>query len=315
MPEKDWWKKVERKAAQRAYIDIVGGAVQLELVRRATIPLLVHRRGHAAPELLASGVLLAVRGRVYILTAAHIVEGLGRNILCIELDERIIQIRHEGYRTPLPKSGTYVDDPVDAAVFPAPDEAIASLLTRCATLEDLYPVDNAHDVAYAVYGFPLKRSSRSGGILRTDYRCMTIGGLPIDIYDRLDRRPDVHILMEKQKRVSTVAGMIPQPAATGMSGCGVWILPAHHKSILPPKLAGIFIEKAKGWPAFVATTIRVHLDLISQHEPDLSQEVKEWAGSESIRAFREWLVQRGMAPSIPEEQMPQWFAKKIGVRQ
>lgn len=314
MPEKDWWKKLGSKAAQRAYIDIVGGALQLELARRATIPLLVHRRGHAAPELLASGVLLTVRGRVFILTAAHIVESLRRNILCFELNERIVQVPHQGYLTPLPKSGNYADDPVDAAVFPVPAEAVASLLTRCATLEDLCSVDTAYDVSYAVYGFPLKRSSRTGGILRTDYRCMTIGGLPIDIYERLERRPDTHILMEKQKRVWTVAGMIPQPATRGMSACGAWILPAHHRSTLRPKLTGIFIEKAKGWPAFVATTIRVHLDLISEHESELNQEIKAWAGSESVRVFREWLAQRGTAPSIPEEQMPHWLAKKIGFR-
>src|SRR5581483_289069 len=148
MPEKDWWKELENKAAQRAYVDIVGGAVQLQLVRRATIPLLVHRRGHAAPELLASGVLLALGGRVFILTAAHIIESLGRNVLCFELDDRVVKISHEGYRTPLPKTRTYVDDPVDAAVFPVPPECIASLLSRCAKLGDLCPVDNAYDVAY-----------------------------------------------------------------------------------------------------------------------------------------------------------------------
>lgn len=314
MPQKQWWKTLEHKAAQTAYVNILGGVVQLELVRRATIPLLMQRRGHAAPELLASGVLFAIRRRVFILTAAHITESLGRNTLYVEATDRVIEIPRDCYKTPRPKSGSYTDDPVDAAVFPVPNDAGQAMLNRCATLDDLYPVDNAYDVAYAVYGFPLKRSSRTGGKLRTDYRCMTVGGLPIGVYESLERKPDSHILMEKQKRVSTVQGMIQQPATTGMSGCGAWILPAHHGSTLPPKLVGIFIEKAKRSPAFVATTIRVHLQLIAEHNSDFGQDLQDWRDSESVRVFREWLTQRGAAPAIPDGDMPQWFAKKIGAR-
>jgi len=314
MSPKQRWKEIERKAVERAYVDIVGGAVQLELAKRATIPLLIHRRGHGAPELLASGVLLRLQGRVFILTAAHVIETVGRHDLCLQLNGEIIRICPDGYLTPLPESGTYVDDPVDAAVLPVPAECNQSFLTRCATLADLHHVDNAYDVAYWVHGFPLKRSSRTAGKLRTDYRCMTIGGLPIEAYHRLKKEPNIHILMERPKRVSTIGGMKEQPAARGMSGCGAWILPAHHGWPLPPKLAGVFIEKAKGWPAFVATSIRVHLDLISSHEPVFEPLIREWAESEALRDFRQWLIQRGGPPVIPDQKMQDWFARKIGVQ-
>jgi hypothetical protein len=309
-----WWHEVGRAGADRAYTDILAAQSSLTVIKRTTVPLYVQRKGHGAPDLVASGVLLSLRNRVFVLTAAHVMEAFGHNAVCIPVDGRFENFMGESYRTPKPKSGTHADDELDAAVFAIHPEHGAPLLSRCADLSDLHAVTRPYDVAYWVYGFPLKWSARVGKQLHSNPRCMTIGGLSADIYERLNLAPDKHILMEAPKRVATIGGLRPQRATKGMSGCGAWIMPTHHGVRLSPKLSGVFIERSRRWPAFIATSVAFHLGQIWQFDEDLRDELEAWSKSESARIFNDWLEKRGEAPSIPEDVLPEWHRKRLGLQ-
>lgn len=311
---KEWWEEISRAGADRAFMDTLAAQPSLAVIARPTVPLFIQHKGHAAPDLVASGVLLSIRDRVYVLTAAHVAERFGHSPFWIPVDDKIEPFPGESYRTPLPASGSHVDDKLDAAVFAVASGCGERLRSRCIGLEDIYPVERPYDVAYWVYGFPLKWSKRTGGQFRTEYRCMTIGGLSADVYERLKIDPNQHILMEAQKRVTSPWGVLPQRATRGMSGCGAWIVPTHHGANLPPRLSGIFIEKSARWPAFIASSIAIHLGQIWHFDEDLRGDIEAWSESESTKAFSDWLEKRGDAPSIPEENVPEWHRKKLGLR-
>lgn len=309
MPDKKWWATFSERVSRRAYIEIFAAQPSLEIVKRATFPLFVRKKLHGAPTLIATGVLLAIAERVFILTAAHVVEALEHYSISISVNGQITQIPGESYRTPRPSSGSHAHDRLDAAVFAIEPAYSRALLKNSIGLDDLCPVDDAFDVAYWVYGFPLRWSRREGRDIRTNYRCMTIGGLSSDVYDRLGYKPNTHVLMEGGNRISTVRGAEAQRATRGMSGCGAWIFPIHHGKALPPRLCAIFIEKAKGWPAFIAVSVNLHVSMIWQYHPELRDDINAWFNSTKLSDFKQWLSQRGLAPKIPEEEVLRWFAK------
>jgi hypothetical protein len=259
-------------------------------------------------------VLLSIRDRVYVLTAAHVAERFRNYPFWIPVDGKIEPFPGESYLTPLPASGSHVDDKLDAAVFAIAPGYGERLLTSCIGLNDICPVERPYHVAYWVYGFPLKWSKRMGREVQTQYRCMTIGGLSADVYERLKIDPEKHILMEAQKRVTSPLGVLPQRATRGMSGCGAWIVPTHHGANLPPRLSGIFIEKSTRWPAFIATSVKIHLQQIWRFDEDLRGDIEAWSESESTKAFNGWLEKMGEVPSIPEQNVPEWHRKRLGLR-
>ena len=287
--DKTWWKSFEPNAIAYARKRSERIRDSLQEIEPCTLPLYLPKKLKGEPELIATGVLLSIGECVFLLTAAHAIEHFNGYPILLPIGGRFVPVSGESYRTKLPRSGTHQDDLLDAAVLRIDGDAQATLRQFCLTINDLYPITQAHDLAFCVAGYPVKASRREGRVLIHNLRVGVLNGQPIALYEKLGLRPAEHIVMEFGKRIVASEGTAQAPALRGMSGGGVWILPALEKSHLPKKLIGIFIEARKTRAVAVGTSVAAHISLISQYHPELTEKIEK---AETGQDFEDWLAQK-----------------------
>ena len=302
--DKEWWRSLKSALVPLVEADAKRSVGVLSEIEASTVPLYSPKNLVGVPEVIATGVLLAIRECVFLLTAAHAIEQFNGYPVLLTIDDRFVPAYGESYRTKLPQSGTHVHDPLDAAVLRIDGDARDKLLPACLALEDLHPTFRPYDIRYCVAGYPRRTTRREGRALIHDLQAMALAGQPIGAYEKLGLSPTLYIVMEFGKRLITRHGFAKAPSIRGMSGGGVWIVPALQNSPLRRKLAGIFIETRKNRSVAVGTSISVHLSLILAYHPELEETIKK---AEASHEFEEWLMQKGDARSPSKDRIPPEF--------
>jgi hypothetical protein len=226
------------------YINTMNSAAQL--IERATCQFFVLKDN--APKSHGTGVAIKVGNNHFILTAAHVVDGL----------DEVLYLRSENGLMFFPYDYLFnkididrKDDKVDTAIIILNDDVVKQLNGYYTFIQNSELGINHRliDVpCYMAYGYP-------ASMTKMKYGSAAISGLPSyfttrpadkDIYEILKCATDANIIIsyEKQKLVDTITQQRGVgPDLYGMSGCGLWYVSLDPKN--PGiKLVGILTE----WP-------------------------------------------------------------------
>ncbi len=271
-------------AGRRSEADVIDAVIErrataaLSRFRHALVPLYSHKIGR--PDLIGTGVALAVGSERILLTAAHVMRDFADDTLFISDGTGWVGLDGIAYSATTPGWKLPEDDRVDAAVFVI-NEKSRKHLAHCISPADLLPGSAAGPTdKFVLAGYPrsklkydFKRWKVTPRVMRFVGRCS-----PTSRYPEVDARTDVHIVLDFHREKSHQGGRLgAAPSVRGVSGgMLVWA-----PSITNPALAGseriaaIFTE----WPApkrfLISTRIDVHLALIRNHLPHVATLVPE----------------------------------------
>jgi hypothetical protein len=265
---KEYWKQLNA-VAQTIAVALEPAIRKVEKdVEPFLTPLYKPKDLVGAPELIGTGVFLAIEASVFILTAAHVIEHFDGYPPLISHNDKFVEARGESYRTKRPASGSHVNDPIDAAVLRIDGPLAGQLLQRCLSLDDLYFSDDLKTEAYTVVGFPLKALEKQDREYIHSPRSFTLFSCLEPVYKTLGTERRVHIAFDPGKKLISRKGSSDTPNMRGMSGGGVWIVPEAVGLKDRHRLAGIFIEHRRAERLMIATNVIVHLQLIANYHPE-----------------------------------------------
>lgn len=129
---------------------------------------------------------------------------------------------------------------------------------------------------FALVGYPAKSFSIDGSTFSCRMSVLQTQEMLPTRYTRLGVEVGTHKAFEYFNTVYTPKGVVRSHSLAGMSGCGVWIVPAMMEAevrervpFLQPKLIGIFTTHRRSDSALVATRINFHMEKIMEKYPDL----------------------------------------------
>lgn len=227
------------------------------------------------PEADASGLLVALDNRYFMVTAAHVIAEDYDSIYVI-LPDKELQLGGNLHFTPLPKSGKRKDDKIDLAVMELDDEVVVELLAsfRFLTLDN---IGISHKVAplqyYLSVGYPVTMTKKRWG--RNELRAVPF---PYQTelnksfnYGRFGFKSASHLAVEFDGEVRSESNpnLHLAPKLNGISGSGLWYLKdfATPSMVANMQLVGVVIEQVNEYPdkAIIATRIDLGTEFIRQH--------------------------------------------------
>lgn len=240
------------------------GTPSVQKMLRAVRPLFSPPK-NGYPEQVASGVLLNVEGKYFVLSAAHAFEPFSGEALFIGCGNGI---------PPHPLEGNllHVGDPIDAAVLPLGSQVPDKIRESCLTPDDLdlaVPVDERF--FHQVCGFRAKASRVDKTTARSKHEGYSSFEYGTHEYQLLGVQREYQVLLAFEERVDGRNVRMPK----GMSGGAVFKLegvPAHPTRPVDlasrAKLTAIFIGWRRPGPktprALMGTRVSVHWNLIEQ---------------------------------------------------
>jgi hypothetical protein len=211
-------------------------------VRHSVVPIFKCSSGNGiAPEQVASAVLVLIRSRYFLLTAAHAV------VKTIDLRKYVIPSNH-GFI----KVGPFTNnETLDLAFCSLSSNQIADLAKPfspllsdqiCLSRQPLRPA------LLSVFGCPISKSRPTAGPGKQSklwiYRCAVVADATRHVNESVDA--ETHILLEfdvKNAFDSSSVKSVTAPYPKGVSGGGIFAFPVDHESSVDwslPKLIGIF---------------------------------------------------------------------------
>jgi hypothetical protein len=244
----------------------------------ATIPIALDRPGTRRLELIASGVLVRIVDRTFLLTAAHVTDRQSEGTLLIPGQRGFMPANGYFSAMRLPASGRRSDDKLDVAYFLLDSDCVNDLHPHCTVLErpDVsLEADPPLLTYYTFAGYPWRKGRVGEGIVATDFRTFTGGEADKSEYKvlGLTRSRHIAIRFNRKRTFSQRLGrVITSPLPHGMSGGGVyvWNQEALKKWPVRLPLAGIATEFIPDRSLLVATRLRVYVRCIFHQEPDLA---------------------------------------------
>lgn len=250
----------------------------LHAFRHALVPLYSHKIGR--PEIIGTGVALAVGDERMLLTAAHVMRDFSDDTVFIAKGDGWAGLEGVAHKASTPGWRDEEDDRIDAAVFVL-NASSRQYLPSCVEPDALLPgTPLGPQEKYILAGFPRSKLKYDFDRWKVTPRALRFVGRtsPIAKYSGLRARPDLHIVTEFHRERSMQGGrVITAPSVRGVSGgMLVWA-----PGIMQPTMVGtegiaaIFIE----WPSprrhLISTRIDVHLALIRNHLPHVAHLVPE----------------------------------------
>lgn len=251
-------------------------AMATSVIGRATVQLFQEKKPNV-PAPVGSGVLFKASNMLFLLTAAHVADEFHGKLALLGCAESLLPIRGMVHASTLPASGSREDDSLDFAVMRIDGQQPDILKNLAATPLDIYdpPADLVHGKGLVFSGFP-SRNYRIVGKKTIESKPLIAEthGAPPDWYQRLHLPAKDHILMSWFNTAHSDKGLNRTISLRGMSGGGVWLVPALIGEPWPtlspfvqPKLMGIFTEHRKDRAVLLATRICLPLALIMKNYP------------------------------------------------
>src|SRR5215813_10808319 len=164
------WKELEIKVRKALLLDVGRFAPLFERLAEVVVPVFRPSKLRGRPELIGSAIVLKLGEKVFLATAAHVVEHFKDSEegwpLLVPRGDSFFQLRGTSYLTALPKSGTHQDDAMDAAVFHVESEE-ADVFRTSALLSSDIDVQTDLQATYIATGYPIKPSRYSGTIVKS----------------------------------------------------------------------------------------------------------------------------------------------------
>jgi hypothetical protein len=226
-----------------------------------TVPLYRVRRNEH-PESFATGVLFAVAGVKFLLTAGHIFDGLAGEIIATGLRGSILILSGTPRRFRTPGSRESGNDRFDLGLFELSGkewDAIPS--TDFLSIDELAsgvaPVPTG---SFAVIGYPVTKQPPvlDTQVVARAFR-LAAKASPVEAYEALGYDARVNLLLGFDKRkVWGESRLETAPDPTGMSGGGVWSFGGKLSvATTAPLLAGIATEWRKRTQHKVLVSTRI----------------------------------------------------------
>jgi hypothetical protein len=244
----------------------------------ATVPIVLERQDTQKPELIASGVLVRILHRTFLLTAAHVTDRQCEGTLLIPGKQGFIPANGYFSSMRMPASGRRLDDKLDVAYFRLDSDCVNDLHADCKVLgrQDVSLEANPRlRSTYTFAGYPWRRGRASKRVVETDFTTFTGGEAAQSEYEALGLSRSLHIVMrfDRKRMFSQRLGRVTTPPLpAGMSGGGVYAWSAEALKRWPVRLPliGIATEFVPDHSLLVATRLHVLLGCIFHNEPDLA---------------------------------------------
>lgn len=227
---------------------------------------------------LGSGVLLEFRGHIFLLTAAHVIDGLeNADLLIPHINNEIRSI--EGSYSYLKCTKERENDLLDYGYFKL-DKEFSGGLDRLFYLiresELGIQIEYQKNELFTFAGYPHRKSNVAGNIVSTDFYAYGTYHASRSEYEKLGYEENANIVTKfnRKKSFSLKSRRVELPVLPhGISGGGVFIWPSQITEIPPNdrKLVGIgHTWKKEGF--FIATRIEIFLEAILRNNPDLRKQ-------------------------------------------
>lgn len=248
-----------------------------DLVKRATdkilkyTPQLFIHLNAGKPEPFATGVLLQVDDHYFLITAAHVIDGLDPKTVGIMINNTFYILNGTVHYTQL--SSSKQNASIDLAIWLLSSEVVAELKQKYSFLQ-LSEVSAEHVIIdkpqYLVVGFPVTRTKlnlRKAKLAVQPFIFLTNQAEP-KLYSKLRFTEQSHILLayRKAKIKNFESGLVVQgPDPHGVSGSGLWFLPeviVEPEKDVPIELVGIMTEFHSQLNVLVSTRIHLVLEIL-----------------------------------------------------
>jgi hypothetical protein len=244
----------------------------------ATVPIVLERPGTQGPELIASGVLVRIIDRTFLLTAAHVTDRQDEGTLLIPGERGFIPANGFASAMRLPPSGRRADDKLDVAYYWLDRGCVDDLHPDCTVLErqdmSLEAEPPVH-TDYTFAGYPWRKGRLSKGAVGTEFTTFTGGEANQSEYEALGLSRSLHIAIRfnrKRAYCQRTGRVTMSPLPDGISGGGVyaWSPEALRTSPVRLPLVGVATEFVPDRSLLVATRLHVFVGCIFHNEPDLA---------------------------------------------
>jgi hypothetical protein len=266
----------ERLAVYNSERHLIEG-VRETVAGHSTIHLMgLTERGKPRP--VGSGVLFSSGGKLFILTAAHVVDEFRGKPAFLRCGPKLLNVTGRWHASVYPEFKTRKDDVLDFAVMSIDGEAGEVLNSFAIMAADVFnpPKGVLLGKGLVIVGFPARNFKMDSSELYCEGAGMETHGVGQETYEKVGVDPDDHQLMRWYNTMYSSKGVVRSPSLAGMSGGGVWLVPELMGESFPasapwtqPKLIGIFTEHRKARSVLLATKVHCHLDKIIEKYPEL----------------------------------------------
>lgn len=230
-------------------------------------------KGKQSPT--ASGLLVCIANRYFILTAAHVIAEHSNDIEIVIPPNKLLRPGGVLYFTPLPISGNRIDDKLDFAVMELEDSVVSEVSTvfKFITLDDIdFRHKTVSEPCYLSVGYPVTKTKKiwgKGKISAVPFPYLTEPN-PSFNFENFGFSSKTHIAVQFDGKVTSekIKQVHKAPKMEGISGSGLWYVNhlATDSTSKRKKLVGLIIEVNN--KALIATRIEVIIETI-QHYFDL----------------------------------------------
>ncbi|HLX95706.1 MAG TPA: hypothetical protein VKU37_08170 [Verrucomicrobiae bacterium] len=263
--------------------DIAGAILYDNPTFKATAPIAFRRPNASESELIGSGVLIWISGRVFLLTAAHIADFANEGTLLIPGKDGFMSPSGLYSTGPMPSSGNRDDDKLDVAYVCLENNCAKNLHPSCLVLDnqDLsMEAEPKRRNAYTFAGYPWRKSRVKKDKIETEF--ITVEGMEVqkEIYETLGLTRSQHIVVRfnRQQTFSQLhKRVVVAPLPSGMSGGGVYVWSEEALKTWPVRLplVGIANEFIPDKSLLVATRLQFYFSCIFHSHPELFTVVRE----------------------------------------
>lgn len=233
-------------------------------------------------DLIGSSVLCSVGGRMFLISAAHVLDWGKDGDLFIGLPNGYLKITDPANVTDAP-DGCREDDRIDIGFICLSEHAAALLRPTYAALpmswvsvEDISTAGQA----YRVFGCPDRKVDKDGRIFHPALYDFGLVSHPPKKYEELGVSPLTHIALEfdVQRMVDGSSRRVTAPHPRGISGGPVWKVintEFEGRSTTTFRLAGITIEFSGAERTLLATRIIAPLEGVRAAHPSLPENIPQ----------------------------------------
>ena len=264
-------------------IEEAAPAVARTLLKHHRLLYEVGQNQHLVP--LATGLLLRVERRHFLITAAHVLDANNEHPTCDlathgrdGLGEAVI-LHGESFRTVTPEGRTRLDDRLDVG-FIALDAAVVEQIGEDRFMgPELMDLNDAGcmPALYGALGYPEELNltitpTEARPVTKVPFLYTSVFDAPEE-YQRIGVSPNTHLLMHASNKKTRAAGDIKMklPDLHGMSGGGCWRLTEYGRNPTAPRLLAMTIEWRR-WKThgLLASRMNLVVQALRAAYPDLS---------------------------------------------
>ena len=215
---------------------------------RVLCPL--YREGIHRPDPVGTGVLIRVDELVFLVSAAHVIDDIGRGPRYFGAADQTIPLPAFTMTSPIPAHGTRDDDQVDIGYWvldPKTAALLSSADTLCLADLDMHdPGDIARDADYFLNGYPESRQPRK--MLSGEVEAHTIAFMTKEVshaeYETARRDRREHLLVGYSKDDFYSGGAKRRgPDLQGVSGGAIWRLSGSSDAIYDKPVLAAFATR------------------------------------------------------------------------